>query len=122
MTVTEALAEGLQISAAGIVLVFVALGLIVLLILGLQAVSALTLGPEHRRRSGAGGALEVEGASEADELARVASIAAALVHLQSADPGHGGDPSLGRLLEQRLDTLLGWWEAGHVRTRQRDPS
>lgn len=100
---TDVLAEGLRISAIGISLVFVALGVIVLLVLVLQRVSTWTLSREPRDADTVG-----PDAGE-ENLARVAAIAVALLRARS--PRVARDPSLGRLLEDR-SRATGSWEVG----------
>lgn len=96
----EVLAEGLRISAAGLVLVFSALALLILVMKGLQVISAWTTpSPEPKLLEAhpppALPAAE-EDAGDAERFAMVASIAVAIARARRTIR----DPTLGKLLER----------------------
>lgn len=106
---SETMLQGLTLTVLGIGLVFAALGLLVLVMLGLQRVSVWTTPRAAPPETG-------PAAGEADELARVAGIAVALV---KARGGPNKSPALGRLLEESWPARSVWqwsgrWENLHV--------
>lgn len=107
---SETMLQGVTLTVLGMGLVFAALGFLVLVMLGLQRVSVWTTPRAAPPEPGpaAGG--------EADELARVAGIAVALV---KARGGPHKSPALGRLLEESWPARSVWlwsgrWENLHA--------
>ena len=97
---TPELAEGLRVSVIGLALVFLALGMLIILLVILGRISNWLLESQERRDAPPP---EIEpslvtiDAGADDELAAIAAIAVALVLARSKG---GADQSLGRLLHQ----------------------
>ena len=99
------IAEGLQVSAVGLTLVFVALGLLVLLLTVLQRISNWHLDSEQRGGRSVPAGEEI-GRSEEPAPEELARVAAAAVGLMTARASAGRDRSLGDLLQQPASS---WW-------------
>jgi Na+-transporting methylmalonyl-CoA/oxaloacetate decarboxylase gamma subunit len=106
------LAEGLRVSMIGLALVFLALGLLSLLLSVLQHGSHWIVEVQERRRRAvpAGESGGVHGRAD-EQLARVAAMAVALVQAQRSTPR---DPSLGELLHHAGSIVRVRSEMSHV--------
>ena len=133
MTKQELISQGLELSALGIVVVFIALILVVILIFLLQMGSIWKYNKARWLNRVASNLEETVEAIdnvvfpevkdeivEEENLRRVASIAVVLVRKRAADTGRDKNPTLGQLLEQRFGTPLEWRGAEHVSSRSQD--
>ena len=133
MTKQELISQGLELSALGIVVVFIALTLVVILIFLLQMGSIWKYNKARWLNRVASNLEETVEAIdnvvfpevkdeivEEENLRRVAGIAVVLVRKRAADTGRDKNPTLGQLLEQRFGTPLEWRGAEHVSSRSQD--
>ena len=98
------LVDGLRISLIGLLLVFLALGLLTMLLVVLQGISNQLLRAQERgRRIAPPVAAEDASGGAEDELAWVAAIAVALIEAQRAPRR---DQSLGELLHRPRSSAL----------------
>jgi Na+-transporting methylmalonyl-CoA/oxaloacetate decarboxylase gamma subunit len=98
----DPLVEGLRISVIGLSLVFLALGMLIVLLVVLGRISDRLLATQSSEAAPVAVAEEIIGTGDADQsesedLARVAAIAVALLGAQRVGVR---DESLGRLLQQ----------------------
>ena len=133
MTKQDLINQGLELSALGTVVVFIALTLVVVLIYLLQMRSIWRYNKARWLNRVADNLEETveaidnvvfpEVKDEVDEeenFRRVAGIAVVLVRKQAADTDRDKNPTLGQLLEQRFGTRLGWREAEHASSHSQD--
>ena len=133
MTKQDLINQGLELSALGTAVVFIALTLVVVLIYLLQMRSIWRYNKARWLNRVADNLEETVEAidnvvfpevkdeiDEEENFRRVAGIAVVLVRKQAADTDRDKNPTLGQLLEQRFGTPLGWREAEHASSHSQD--
>lgn len=109
----DPIVQGLQVSLLGLLITFLALGVFILIMVGLQRLfppTAEELAGEMSEEAEETPVVEVETADESEEGAVVAAIAAALNYYRASGRGQLG----GSLVEGRS----GWWNSRRAEARQ----
>jgi sodium pump decarboxylase gamma subunit len=101
--------QGLEVSILGLVITFLALGVFILIMVGLQKLFPGEVEAKETAQVEETPVLEVQTADSSDEGAVIAAIAAAVAYTRAA-----GRANLGETLQQQRG---GWWTARRLEAR-----